>query len=175
VNGSYGYGNYNGGFVSLKMADWRGLTMQSNFTYSKALGTGALVQASSSYTPDDPFNLKTTYGYQTFNRKFVYNFFFVYQPPFYSGQSGLLCRVLGGWTFSSVFSAGSGAPYEIYTSTGDGQEFGAGDNSNYFGNENAIAIAPVKSGHVYSQGGNFPIFSRPGPARLMTSATRFWD
>jgi len=166
VNGSYGYGNYNGGFVSLKMADWRGLTMQSNFTYSKALGTGALVQASSSYTPDDPFNLKTTYGYQTFNRKFVYNFFFVYQPPFYSGQSGLLGRVLGGWTFSSVFSAGSGAPYEIYTSTGDGQEFGAGDNSNYFGNENAIAIAPVKSGHVYSQGGNFPNIFAAGPSAI---------
>ena len=30
--------------------------MQSNFTWSKALGTGALVQATSEFTPDDPFN-----------------------------------------------------------------------------------------------------------------------
>jgi Carboxypeptidase regulatory-like domain len=149
VNASVGYGNYNAGFASVKMADWRGLTMQSNFTWSKALGTGADVQASSEYTPDDPFNLKTMYGYQNFNRKFVYNFFFVYQPAFFKGQSGLIGRALGGWSFSSVFTAGTGTPIEVDTTTGDGQEYGAGDNINYFGNENAIEIAPLKSGHAY--------------------------
>jgi hypothetical protein len=166
-NGSTGYGNYNGGFVSLKMADWKGLTMQSNFTWSKALGTGAEVQATSEFTPDDPFNLGTQYGYQTFNRKFVYNFFFVYQPPFYKGQSGLLGRALGGWTLSTVFSAGSGAPVELFTSTGDGQEYGAGDNSNYFGNENIVPVAPAQSGHAYSQpGGQYPNLFKAGPAAV---------
>jgi Carboxypeptidase regulatory-like domain len=148
-NGSIGYGNYNAGFASLKMADWRGLTLQSNFTWSKALGTGADVQATSEYTPDDPFNLATTYGYQNYDRKFVYNFFFVYQPPFFKGQHGLMGRALGGWSFASVFTAGSGSPIEIYTSTGDGQEYGAGDNINFFGNENAIQIAPITHGHAY--------------------------
>jgi len=164
---SSGYGNYNGGFASLKMADWRGLTLQSNFTYSKALGTGALVQATGGYTPDDPFNLRTMYGDQTFNRKFVYNFFFVYQPPFFKGQSGLRGRALGGWTFSTVFSAGSGAPVELFTSTGDGQEYGAGDNANYFGNENIVPVSPVKSGHRYNQpGGAFPNLFQAGPAAI---------
>jgi hypothetical protein len=166
VNGSYGYGNYNGGFVSLKMADWKGLTMQSNFTYSKSLGTGAVTQSSSSITPDDAFNLKTTYGYQNFNRKFVYNFFFVYQPPFFKGQSGLLGRALGGWTFSSVFTAGTGTPVELFTSTGDGQEYGSGDNSSYFSNANDIQIAPIKSGHAYAQPGNFPNIFAAGPAAI---------
>ncbi|MGA8622592.1 MAG: carboxypeptidase-like regulatory domain-containing protein [Candidatus Sulfotelmatobacter sp.] len=149
VNTSIGYGNYNAGFASLKMADWRGLTAQSNFTWSKALGTGAVVQASSEITPDDPFNLGTMYGYQDFNRKFVYNFFLVYQPPFFKGQSGFLGRVLGGWSLGSVFTAGTGSPIEILTTTGAGQEYGAGDNVNFFGNENAIQIAPIKSGHAY--------------------------
>jgi Carboxypeptidase regulatory-like domain len=166
VNGSYGYGNYNGGFVSVKMADWRGLTMQSNFTYSKALGTGAEVQATSEFTPDDPFNLQRQYGYQTYNRKFVYNFFFVYQPPFFKGQSGLLGRALGGWTFSSVLSAGTGSPVELFTSTGDGQEFGAGDNSSYFGNENIIEMTPVKSGHRYNQAEGFPNMFATGPSAI---------
>ena len=148
-NGSIGYGNYNAGFASLKMADWRGLTLQSNFTWSKALGTGGVVQASSEITPDDPFNLGTTYGYQDFDRKFVYNFFFVYQAPFFKGQHGLMGRALGGWSFASVFTAGTGTPIEILTSTGDGQEYGAGDNINFFGNENAIQIAPIKAGHAY--------------------------
>jgi hypothetical protein len=157
VNASVGYGNYNAGFVSLKMADWRGLTLQSNFTWSKALGTGAVVQADSEYTPDDPFNLKTMYGDQAFDRKFVYNVFFVYQPPFFKGQQGLMGRVLGGWSFSSVLAAGSGSPIEVLTDTGDGQEYGAGDNSNYFGNENALPINPIKSGHAYKGAGYGPL------------------
>ena len=166
-NGSFGFGNYNGGFVSIKMADWRGLTAQSNFTYSKALGTGAVTQSSSSITPDDAFDLKTTYGYQNFNRKFVYNFFFTYQPPFFNGQSGLLGRALGGWTFSSVFSAGSGTPVEMLGTLGSaGQEYGSGDGSAYSSNANVIQIAPIKSGHAYSQPGNFPNIFAAGPAAI---------
>ena len=158
-NGSIGYGNYNAGFASLKMADWRGLTMQSNFTWSKALGTGGVVQASSEITPDDPFNLGTTYGYQDFDRKFVYNAFFVYQTPFFKGQHGLVGRALGGWSFASVFTAGSGLPIEIFTATGDGQEYGAGDNVNFFGNENAVQIAPIAHGHAYynNPSGGLPV------------------
>jgi hypothetical protein len=62
VNASVGYGNYNAGFATVKLTDWKGLTMQSNFTWSKALGTGAVVQASSEITPDDPYNLALMYG-----------------------------------------------------------------------------------------------------------------
>ena len=165
VNASVGHGNYNAGFVSLKSADWNGVTMQSNFTWSKAMGTGALVQATSEYTPNDPFNLNNMYGRQLFDRKFVFNTFMVYSPPFYKGQQGMIGRVLGGWTFSPVLTAGSGAPIEIFTSTGDGQEFGAGDNVNFFGLETAVPIAPVTSGHAYNQGGGtFSIFKNGSAA-----------
>jgi hypothetical protein len=149
VNSSVGFGNYNGGFASIKMADWRGLTMQSNLTWSKALGTSALPQADSEFTPDDPFNPYTMYGVQNFNRKFVYNTFLVYQPPFYKGQHGLLGRALGGWTFSSIFTAGSGSPIQLFTTTGGGQEYGAGDNLNFFGEENAVPLGHVEYGHAY--------------------------
>ena len=109
-NASVGYGNYNAGFVSFKMADWRGLTLQSNFTWSKALGTGAQAQSSSELAALDPFNLKEMYGRQAFDRKFIYNMFLVYQPAFFKGQSGVLGHVLGGWTFATIFTAGSGLP-----------------------------------------------------------------
>ncbi|MGC2245387.1 MAG: hypothetical protein WA609_02175, partial [Terriglobales bacterium] len=151
VNASVGYGNYNAGFASLKMADWNGLSMQSNFTWSKALGTGAVVQATSEYTPNDAFNLDNGYGRQLFDRKFVFNTFLVYSPPFYKGQQGAIGRILGGWTFSPVLTAGSGQPIEIFTTTGDGQEFGAGDNSNFFGLETAIPTGPIESGKAYHQ------------------------
>ncbi len=160
VNASVGYGNYNAGFASLKMTDWRGLTLQSNFTYSKALGTGAVVQADSEYTPDDPYNLGTMYGTQLFDRKFVYNFFFVYQPPLFKGQQGFLGRVLGGWTFSSIFTAGSGSPIQLYATDFSSQEYGAGDAINYYGNENAVPIGPVAPhGHAY--------YNLPAPAGFL--------
>ena len=95
MNASVGYGNYNALFITLKSQDWHGVTMQSNFTWSKALGTGSEVQATSAATPPDPFNLQTGYGYQAFDRRFVYNLFFVYQPHFYKSQSGFLGHCAG--------------------------------------------------------------------------------
>ena len=146
---SIGYGNYNGGFASVKMADWRGLTSQTNFTYSKALGTASIYQAVSAFTVDDPFNLNQGYGRQGFDRKFTFNTFLIYQPPFFKGQSGPMGRVLGGWTFASVFTAGSGTPIEVGTTFFDGQEFGSADGVGFGNNNTAVPIGPETHEHVY--------------------------
>jgi hypothetical protein len=158
MNATVGHGDYNAGFVSLKMADWKGMTMQSNFTWSKALGTGALVQATSGYSPDDSFNLNQMYGKQFYDRKFIYNTFIVYSPPLYKGQQGLLGRALGGWTFSTVFTTGSGQPLQVWTSGFSGQEFGGMDAINFNSTATAIQMAPVQTGHAYSSStpGGFP-------------------
>jgi hypothetical protein len=151
-NASIGYANYNAAFVSLKMADWRGLTMQSNFTWSKALGLGAQAQSSSILTALDPFNLKEQYGRQAWDRKFLYTAFFVYQPPFFKGQSGFLGRALGGWTFATIFAAGSGVPTQVGTTFGDYQAFGACDGVGCadYDMENAVPIGPVPHVHAYN-------------------------
>ena len=170
VNSSVGHGNYNAGFASLKMADWKGLTMQSNFTWSKALGTGALVQATSGYTADDPYNLNEMYGPQFYNRKFVFNTFFVYTPAFYKGKSGLMGRLLGGWTFSPVFTAGSGQPLQIWPSNFTTQSFGEGDSGdNYLSLESEVPVGPLPAhGHAYYgvPSGGLPvnIFKNPAAA-----------
>ena len=176
-NESIGYGNYNALFATLKMADWRGLTLQSNFTWSKALGTDAVVQSSSELTPDDPFNIAENYGPQAFDRRVVETMFLVYQPPFFKGQSGFLGRALGGWTFAGTFAAGSGEPIEINTTNGDGQSFGAGDAAAYFDQENAIPIGPIQKGHAYyntpgSNGvgtGGLPVNIFKNPAQAFAS------
>jgi hypothetical protein len=150
VDSSIGYGNYNAGFASVKMADWRGLTMQSNLTWSKALGTGSVYQAVSAFTVDDPFNLDEGYGRQGFDRRVTFNAFLVYQPPFYKGQSGPLGRLLGGWTLAGVFTAGSGTPIEVGTTYFDGQEFGSTDGIG-FGNDNtAVPIGHVGNEHLHN-------------------------
>ena len=159
VNASIGHGTYNAFFATIKTADWHGLTMQSNFTWSKALGTGATVQATSEYTPADAFSLDRTYGVQSWDRTFVYNFFFVYQPQFYKGQKGLAGHVLGGWTLAPVLSAGSGLPIQVNTTT-QGQSFGEGDSSNFFNGtgfgpgENAVLMGSFNGGN--SRHNNIP-------------------
>lgn len=145
-NASLGYGNYNGGFITFSMRNWHGVTMQHNFTWSKSLGTGAVVQASSEYTPNDPFNLGAMYGEQNWDRRLVYNTFIVAQEPWFKNESGLLGRVAGGWQFAPIFTAGSGAPVYCNTLT-DGQSWGAGDATNYFDNEQCVFTSPYNAGH----------------------------
>jgi Carboxypeptidase regulatory-like domain len=153
MNTSLGWGNYNAAFVSLKTADWHGLTMQSNLTYGKALGTGSEVQATSQYTAIDPFDLSANYGVQPWDRKFLLNTWLVYQPPFFKGQHGILGRVAGGWTIAPLLSYGSGLPLNVSPSDnagndvyGGGQAFGEADGSNFGGLQNAILLCPNNFG-----------------------------
>jgi len=175
LNSSVGYGNYNGGFFTVRTNDWHGFTTQQNFTYSKSLGTGAFVQASSAYAADDSFNIPTMYGLQGFDRKFVYNVFLVYNPPWFKSQSGFLGHVLGGWSFSPVFAAGSGAPVESYTVNGVGQAFGSADANISFDNENAIPTSSLGgtshvnygvngSGGIGTSGFGLNVFKDPAAA-----------
>jgi hypothetical protein len=93
---------------------------------------------------DDPFDLNRMYGPQFYNRKIVYNTFFVYSPPC-TGQQGAVGRLLGGWTFSTVFTAGSGQPMQVWNSGFASESFGEGDSSsNYTSLETEIPSDPCR-------------------------------
>ena len=146
---SMGYGNYNAGFVTFKTTDYHGLTLQENFTWSKALGTGAEAQATSSFTVNDAFDLNKSYGVQPFNQKFIFNTFLVYQTPWYKNQSSLVGRAAGGWTFSPIFTAGTGQPITCVT-FGGAQAFGSADDLNYTNTEQCIFTSQYTGGyHTY--------------------------
>jgi hypothetical protein len=135
---SNGYGNYNAAFLQLTFTNWHGLTMKSNFTWSKALGTGNVVQASSSFSTVDPFNIHNNYGLQSYDEKFNLNIFFNYAPPFFSSQKGVLGRVLGGWNFSPLFVYGSGFPVQVQTPNGNCGTLGECNTAYVGANENMI-------------------------------------
>jgi hypothetical protein len=144
-----GYGNYNAAFLSFTARDWHGLTARSNFTWSRALGTGSLQQSSSSITVVDPWNMRASYGPQPFDIRFVYSLLMVYQPPYFKSQKGW-GRLLGGWSISPLFTAQSGAPLQVNVGTGsnsDAQAFGEiyGNNNRAF--ENAVLTAPFTGGN----------------------------
>lgn len=152
---SLGYGNYNAAFLTLTTKSWHGLTGRSNFTWSRAMGTGDSAQSSSSQTVVDPWNLQESYGPQPFDIRFVYNLALLYHVPGYRSQSGLVGRLLGGWSVAPIFTAQSGAPLEVSQGTGTnqnaqafGEEYG-NSNSAY---ENAVLLTAYTGGNSLHQG-----------------------
>ena len=147
---SLGYGNYNAAFVSFTAKDWHGVTTRSNFTWSRALGTGSLQQSSSSITVVDPWNLHASYGTQPFDIRFVYSQLMVYQLPGFKSQRGMVGRLLGGWSISPLFTAQSGAPLQVNVGTGsnsDAQAFGEIYGNNNRAYENAVLTGPYTAGN----------------------------
>jgi hypothetical protein len=165
VNASIGHGNYNGGFVSLRTTNWHHITLQENFTYSKALGTGAFVQATSAYTVNDPWHLDNMYGLQSFDRKFVFNTYALIDDPWYKGQQGIIGRLAGGWSLSPIVAIASGAPLFCGTNT-DAQSFGSADGNSFGTNENCILTQAAS-------GGNASLHTFINPATGKTAAGRF--
>jgi Carboxypeptidase regulatory-like domain len=167
-----GYGNYNGGFVTFKATDFHGVTLQENFTYSKAMGTNAVAQASSALTANDAFDLAKSYGVQAFNQKFIFNTFLVYQTPWYKNQSTLLGRLAGGWRFSPILTAGTGQPITCSTNSGS-QSFGSADALNFSDTEQCVFTQGYKGAyHAYRNvaGGNDP--NSPNFALPVGTATK---
>jgi hypothetical protein len=163
LNGSWGYGNYNAAFATVRMQAWHGLTMVSNLTWSKTLGTQAVAQSTSGFTPVDAFNLHNQYGPQPFDIRLVYNTYMVWEPSWYKGQQGIVGHLLGGWKFSPIFTAQSGVPLQVgVVSVGGCQAFGEVNCSSGTTSENAILLAPYNGGNsVHGTGTNLNLFANP--------------
>jgi hypothetical protein len=147
---SNGWGNYNAAFLSFTAKNWHGLTARSNFTWSRAMGTGDSAQSSSSQTVVDPWDLHVGYGPQSFDIRFIYNLSLVYQIPFFRSQRGFLGHVLGGWAVTPLFTAQSGSPLQVSIGTGsteNAQSFGEEYGNSNSASENAVLIAPYTGGN----------------------------
>ena len=141
---SLGFGNYNAGYVTFTARDWHGLGARSNFTWGRSLGTGFRNQSGTGNTVLDQWDIHASYGPQLYDNRFIYNLAMTYQPEFYRNRSGFLGRVLGGWSIAPLFTAESGAPLRVNTSSGNLETFGQGMAAN---TENAVLIAPYSAGN----------------------------
>jgi hypothetical protein len=127
----------------MRLRGWHGIDGQANFTWGKALGTGATTQSTSGYTVVDPWNLRSMYGPQFYDIHFLFNTGLVYHLPFYRSEQGLLGRVLGGWGLAPLFTAQSGLPQQVQINS-NCQSFGESSCSNST-NENAVLIGSIPS------------------------------
>jgi len=160
---SYGHGSYNALFTTFKTTNWHGWTTQQNFTWGRALGTGSVVQASSSITVPNPFDFNNfgSYGTQPFDVKFTYNLVTFYQEPWFKDQKGLLGRALGGWVLSPLFTVRSGLPQRVTcdaSSTCSGMT--ADQSENY---SEAVGVSPFSGGYAGEGYYNFQNGVATGP------------
>jgi hypothetical protein len=147
---SLGWANYNAAFLSFTARDWHNITTRSNFTWSRSMGTVAAGQSQSSTTVIDPYDLGKAYGPQTFDIRFVYNLSLIYQPTWFKTSGGWKSSLLGGWNFSPLFTAQSGAPILVSISgggTNNCQSFGESNCSSVSTSENAVLTQPYTAGN----------------------------
>jgi hypothetical protein len=145
---SLGFGNYNAAYASFTVRDFHGLSARSNFTWGRAFGTGFANQSATQNTVLDAWDFHANYGPQSFDIQLIYNLMMTYQPTFYRGQKGVLGRVLGGWSISPIFTAQSGAPLRVTTSSGNAQAFGEiFSSSGSSNNEGAVLLVPFTGGN----------------------------
>jgi hypothetical protein len=165
---AHGFGNYNALFITYRMREFHGLSLTSNFTWSRALGTAAVSQSSSDYTALNPFNLQSQYGPQFYDIPKIVNVAAYYRPPVYPTQKGIIGHIAGGWTISPLFTAQSGVPLGITTTEGStsSQAFGeVADTGSSFGTETAdLAVLNTK----YT-GGNSANYAQFGSAGIGTN------
>jgi hypothetical protein len=149
---SNGFGNYNALYLTHRIRDYHGLSATSNFTWGRALGTGAVTQASSGYTQLDAYNVGANYGPNLFDYKFLYNMSVSWQSPYYKAQHGIIGHILGGWVVSSIFTAQSAGGEAVTWNEGGlctsaCQAFGESSSSGISSNaENAVAVSPFTGG-----------------------------
>jgi hypothetical protein len=95
----------------------------------------------------DMWNVGSMYGSQAFDINWVYNLSVYVRPPFYRSKRGVAGQLLGGWVFTPLFTAQSGAPLSVQTSTSC-QSYGE-MNCSYFSQyyEQAVPVTPYTGGN----------------------------
>jgi len=106
-----GYANYNGFLASLQHRFAKGISLQTNYTFSKCLSTGDFNGDLRGTYFEIQNNPKADYGPCNFDIKHIYNATLVAQSPIKGG--GLKGALLGDWQFSSTLRATSGWPINV--------------------------------------------------------------
>jgi len=160
-----GISNYNGVVVSFRrqFAGFGNGLFQANYTYSHALdevSNGGLAQfaAGSSVFPQDPFNLRGSYGAADYDVRHSLNANYVWQLPVKTILHGRGPDYLvKGWQVSGTIFARTGFPYTVI----DFAEAASLNRRNFFGTIYAAPVAPLGSALSCGAGAAKPPFPQP--------------
>jgi hypothetical protein len=128
INGSIGY--FDAGRVSLVMRQWRGLSLDASYWFSKAIdlgsnytntGHGADSRLARSQSEFDQFgDMKAL---SDFDQPHAFLWTAAYQTPARTGGARWARRIFGEWNFAAVVLLKQGTPFNV-TSGSDAPGFG---------------------------------------------------
>jgi len=114
---SGGTDDYNALQASIVRRMDHGLTLSSQYTFSKSLGTSS--GSNEALTTGNPFNYRYDRGLNAFDVRHTFNLSFLYELPFGhnkhwgSSMNGIAEAFLGNWQVGSIFNARSGVPIDV--------------------------------------------------------------
>lgn len=163
--GTGGVSNYNGVVASFRhqFSSFGSGLLQIHYTYSHAFdevsngGYFGFTSGSSVY-PQDPSNLRGTYGPAEYDVRHSVNANYVWELPVktVAGNRGA-DYLVRGWQISGTIFARSGFPYTVYDNfTAINLE-----SNNYFGSIYAVPVRPGVSGSSCGEGAAAPLARRP--------------
>jgi Carboxypeptidase regulatory-like domain len=160
-----GTSNYNGVVVSFRrrFTGFGNGLFQANYTYGHALdevsnGGQAPFAAGSSDFPQDPFNLRGSYGAADYDVRHSLDANYVWQLPVKTMLHGRGPDYLvKGWQVSGTVFARTGFPYTVI----DLAEAGELARKNFDGTIYSVPVAPLSGTHSCGAGAVLPPFPHP--------------
>lgn len=112
-----GYSNYNGLQLEFRQREWHGLNMTANYTLSKTMGVSTAGDWTGGFSQFTLRDLDSSYGPLSTDRTHVVHVNATYDLPFGRDRqwlhNGVLEKIAGGWTISTIVTFQSGRPFRI--------------------------------------------------------------
>jgi hypothetical protein len=155
--------NYNAMIISFQHRFSQG-AIQANYTYSHAIdevsngGAAFSFTSASSGDPQDPNNIRGSYGSADYDARHNFTASYVWQLPVKRLLRGHGSELLAtGWQVAGTIFARTGLPYTVV----DNLEASLLQSDNFFGAIFAVPIDPIRSGESCGNGAASPPGSKP--------------
>lgn len=157
--------NYNGAVISFqhRFSRWTQGLFQANYTYGHAfdeVSNGGLFGFTfgSSLSPQDPSNLRGSYGPAEYDVRHSFNANYVWELPVKAALGGHgWDSLVNGWQVSGTVFARTGYPYTVF-------DFAQSQNlqqNNYFGLLYAVPVGPLPPSQPCGKGAAIPLAPHP--------------
>jgi hypothetical protein len=110
-----GWETYNALTLTLTQHAWRGLVVNANYTWSKALDDASNPGPNNAGTnlPQDPNNMAAEKGLSDFDHRHRFLVSFLYQLPFLKQSEGWIHTVFADWQAGGIWTLESGSPFTV--------------------------------------------------------------
>ena len=164
-----GVSNYNGMVISLqhRFTRWGQGLFQVNYTYGHALddnsngafNSGTQFTSGSLFLPQNPFDLRGSYGAADYDVRHSLNANYLWHVPVKAALRGRgPVSLVDGWQISGTFFSRTGFPYTVVDNALADALL---PNNNFLGSLYGVPVAPVGAGTSCGRGAAIPLSPHP--------------